>query len=124
MAAKFTNLPRSMARGVTGRLLPDMTVALRFDKPGSYTYICKNHPWAYGQIIVVEKSAATAGHRTQHWRTTSRAAKLPTGKLRQLPYARLERRRTGAADPLQRWLALDFFCAGGVGCTCSTKSVA
>jgi plastocyanin len=45
----------------TGRLLPDMTVAVTFDKPGSYTYICKDHPWTYGQIIVVEKSAATAG---------------------------------------------------------------
>ena len=24
----------------------------QFDKPGTYTYICKEHPWAYGQIIV------------------------------------------------------------------------
>jgi alcohol dehydrogenase (cytochrome c) len=23
-----------------------------FDKPGTYTYICKEHPWAYGQVIV------------------------------------------------------------------------
>jgi plastocyanin len=23
-----------------------------FDKPGSYTYICKEHPWVYGQVIV------------------------------------------------------------------------
>jgi alcohol dehydrogenase (cytochrome c) len=23
-----------------------------FDTPGTYTYICKEHPWAYGQIIV------------------------------------------------------------------------
>ncbi len=24
-----------------------------FDKPGTYTYACKEHPWAYGQIIVI-----------------------------------------------------------------------
>ena len=23
-----------------------------FDKAGTYTYICKEHPWAYGQVIV------------------------------------------------------------------------
>jgi alcohol dehydrogenase (cytochrome c) len=23
-----------------------------FDEPGTYTYICKEHPWAYGQVIV------------------------------------------------------------------------
>ena len=23
-----------------------------FDKPGTYVYICKEHPWAYGQVIV------------------------------------------------------------------------
>jgi mono/diheme cytochrome c family protein len=25
-----------------------------FDKPGRYTYICKEHPWSYGQLIVTE----------------------------------------------------------------------
>ncbi len=23
-----------------------------FDKPGSYTYTCKEHPWVYRQVIV------------------------------------------------------------------------
>jgi len=44
----------------TGPLSPDMTVTLTFDKPGSYTYICKKHPWTYGQIIVVDKSTSGA----------------------------------------------------------------
>ena len=36
----------------TGRLSPAQTGSVTFDKPGSYTYICKEHPWAIAQIIV------------------------------------------------------------------------
>jgi plastocyanin len=36
----------------TGPLSPSQEVWVTFDKPGIYTYICKDHPWVYGQIIV------------------------------------------------------------------------
>jgi quinohemoprotein ethanol dehydrogenase len=36
----------------TGLLHPLDIGMVRFDKPGTYTYICKEHPWVYGQIIV------------------------------------------------------------------------
>jgi PQQ-dependent dehydrogenase (methanol/ethanol family) len=38
----------------TGSLSDGAVGAKLFDKPGTYTYICKEHPWAYGQVIVVE----------------------------------------------------------------------
>ena len=36
----------------TGPLHPLDIGIVKFDKPGTYTYICKDHPWVYGQIIV------------------------------------------------------------------------
>jgi alcohol dehydrogenase (cytochrome c) len=36
----------------TGTLNPVEVGGVKFDKPGTYTYICKEHPWAYGEIIV------------------------------------------------------------------------
>lgn len=36
----------------TGPLQTGDVGGVTFDKPGTYTYICKEHPWAYGQIIV------------------------------------------------------------------------
>ncbi len=36
----------------TPRLSPLEAGAVTFDKPGEYTYICKEHPWAKAQIIV------------------------------------------------------------------------
>ena len=36
----------------TGPLQPLDIGIVKFDKPGTYTYICKDHPWVYGQIIV------------------------------------------------------------------------
>jgi len=41
----------------TGPLHPMDVGSVVFDKPGTYTYICKDHPWVYGQIIVVEPGA-------------------------------------------------------------------
>jgi quinohemoprotein ethanol dehydrogenase len=38
----------------TGPLSDGAVGAKLFDKPGTYVYVCKEHPWAYGQIIVVE----------------------------------------------------------------------
>ncbi len=28
--------------------------SISFDKPGTYTYICEEHPWTYGQLVVEE----------------------------------------------------------------------
>ncbi len=36
----------------TGPLHPLDFATVTFDKPGTYTYICKEYPWVYGQIIV------------------------------------------------------------------------
>jgi plastocyanin len=38
----------------TGPLSDGAVGGKAFDRPGMYTYICKEHPWAYGQIAVVE----------------------------------------------------------------------
>jgi quinohemoprotein ethanol dehydrogenase len=38
----------------TGSLNTGEVGAATFARPGTYTYICKEHPWAYGQIIVTE----------------------------------------------------------------------
>jgi plastocyanin len=36
----------------TGEIAPGKSATVKFDKPGTYTYICKDHPWSYGQLIV------------------------------------------------------------------------
>ena len=36
----------------TGEIAPGKTGTVKFDKPGTYTYICKDHPWSYGEIQV------------------------------------------------------------------------
>jgi alcohol dehydrogenase (cytochrome c) len=36
----------------TGPLSPLAVATIKFDKPGSYTYVCRDHPWAIGQLIV------------------------------------------------------------------------
>ncbi len=36
----------------TGPLSPLDIGTVTFDKPGTYTYICKEYPWVYGEIIV------------------------------------------------------------------------
>ena len=36
----------------TGPLHPLDIGTVTFDKPGTYSYFCKEHPWVYGQIIV------------------------------------------------------------------------
>ncbi len=44
----------------TGPLNPLDIGTVTFDKPGTYIYICKEHPWVYGQIIV-EPAAEKTG---------------------------------------------------------------
>ena len=36
----------------TGVLTKGETKTVKFDKPGTYYYICSPHPWMYGQVIV------------------------------------------------------------------------
>ena len=36
----------------TGEVAPGKSATVKFDKPGKYTYICKDHPWSYGEITV------------------------------------------------------------------------
>lgn len=43
----------------TGPLSPTQQAWLTFDKPGEYTFICKTHPWSYGQLIVVPRQVAS-----------------------------------------------------------------
>jgi len=44
----------------TGTLKPLDFASVTFDKPGTYTYICKEYPWVYGQIIVEPAGQAGA----------------------------------------------------------------
>jgi hypothetical protein len=44
----------------TGPLLPRETVVLTFEKPGTYLYQCKEHPWSYGELTVVDASFIAA----------------------------------------------------------------
>jgi plastocyanin len=37
-----------------GPLSPIQAGLVKFDKPGTYTYTCKEHPCAAAQLIVVE----------------------------------------------------------------------
>jgi alcohol dehydrogenase (cytochrome c) len=36
----------------TGEIAPGAKSTIRFDTPGTYTYVCKDHPWSYGQLVV------------------------------------------------------------------------
>jgi len=45
----------------TGPITPSDQASLKFDKPGTYTYIDKEHPWMYGQLLVVAADAARDG---------------------------------------------------------------
>jgi plastocyanin len=36
----------------TGPIQPGGSATVKFDKPGTYTYICKDHPWSIGQLII------------------------------------------------------------------------
>jgi len=42
----------------TGTLLPRQIAILTFDKPGTYLYHCKEHPWSYGELIVTDANAS------------------------------------------------------------------
>lgn len=41
----------------TDALQPGQESSLVFAKPGTYTYICQQHPWAIGQLIVAESAS-------------------------------------------------------------------
>jgi quinohemoprotein ethanol dehydrogenase len=42
----------------TGSISPAQNGYVTFDKPGTYTYICKDHPWAYAQVIVTDQATS------------------------------------------------------------------
>ena len=42
----------------TGTLSPVQNGYVTFDKPGMYTYICKDHPWAYAQLLVGDQTSS------------------------------------------------------------------
>ncbi|MBA3916041.1 MAG: PQQ-binding-like beta-propeller repeat protein, partial [Acidobacteriales bacterium] len=41
-----------------GPISPAQSGYVTFNKPGRYTYICKDHPWVYGQLIVVDQTTS------------------------------------------------------------------
>lgn len=41
------------------RLTPGEQGSIAFDKPGTYMYTCKEHPWSVGQIVVAAPVAST-----------------------------------------------------------------
>lgn len=43
----------------TGPLSATQEAWITFEKMGQHTYICKEHPWSYGQIVVVAEEAAS-----------------------------------------------------------------
>ena len=36
----------------TGEIAPGQSATVKFDKPGTYTYHCTDHPWSYAQLVV------------------------------------------------------------------------
>jgi quinohemoprotein ethanol dehydrogenase len=36
----------------TGEIAPGASATVKFDKPGTYTYSCADHPWTYAQLVV------------------------------------------------------------------------
>ena len=45
----------------TGPVKPGALGLVKFEKPGTHTYICKDHPWTYGQLIVVDEQTHQDG---------------------------------------------------------------
>jgi plastocyanin len=45
----------------TGPLSPTQEASVGFSKPGEYTYRCKDHPWAYGRILVEPDGQSESG---------------------------------------------------------------
>ena len=45
----------------SGTLKPLDVATVLFDKPGTYVYHCKEHPWVYGEIIVVPAASPKDG---------------------------------------------------------------
>ena len=36
----------------TGEVAPGKSATVKFDRPGTYTYSCTDHPWSYAQLVV------------------------------------------------------------------------
>ncbi|MBM0108918.1 PQQ-binding-like beta-propeller repeat protein [Steroidobacter sp. S1-65] len=46
----------------TGRLSPGEEAWLTFGNPGEHLYVCKEHPWSYGQLIVRSDDLISRSH--------------------------------------------------------------
>jgi alcohol dehydrogenase (cytochrome c) len=57
----------------TASLNPAEAGYVTFNKPGAYTYICKDHPWVYAQLIVVD-SASQHGLYTENQASRGKVA--------------------------------------------------
>lgn len=44
----------------TGPLSPGEEVWITFDKPGQFSYYCKQHPWTYGQVVAESASSKSS----------------------------------------------------------------
>ena len=64
----------------TGPLKPIQAGVVRFDKPGTHIYTCKEHPWAVAELIVVDNTGVFAYGRSAHAsvcaKTATQAASL------------------------------------------------
>jgi plastocyanin len=64
----------------TGLLRAAEATTLTFDKPGEYSYRCKEHPWSYGQINVVAENAGSRLGAAQRQAGGGFAAQAARGK--------------------------------------------
>jgi cytochrome c len=49
----------------TGPILSGASASITFDKPGTYTYILKEHPWSIAQLIVVSQESQDGMYSVQ-----------------------------------------------------------
>ncbi|MBI4214226.1 MAG: hypothetical protein HY534_07960 [Chloroflexi bacterium] len=40
--------------------MPGETFRMSFAQPGEYQYVCQDHPWMIGQVVVTDLTAAHA----------------------------------------------------------------
>ena len=61
----------------TGALHPAQDGHVTFDTPGTFTYVCKDHPWSVGQIVVLSANAG-ADDRSIERVAAGRGGAIPT----------------------------------------------
>jgi hypothetical protein len=58
----------------TQRMTPSDESSVVINKPGKYTYICKDHPWTYGQLIVENEISSGTGIYSEEQAQRGKAA--------------------------------------------------